>query len=426
MNGVLCVVLVAIAALIAISFLFEFNIGPLAVLAAFVIGRVFMDASSGSLVGMIPGSTILTLILLSAFYGFALENGTANVLIQRMLNRLGQKMSLFPIGMFALTTVLSGIGLGSGNATMIAAPIAMAIAAEADIAPLAMAMAVGCGAAVGSNFPFSFGGLIAVTLIEESGALANATPAIMGAALRGTLIQVLSFFAVFLQQKGYRNSGMTQKTVPDMTSVQKKTAVLIGVVVAASVLPPVADMLLQSPVTSALAGYCDINTVMLVGIVAAMLMHLGDERIIIRKHVPWMLIVVISGMSMLIGLAKQSGIVQLLGSAVSRNLPLSTVQYVLLLIGMMMSLFGGAISIVIPTLYPMVPGIAAATGLDIGRLYGCVLVGATCGGLSPYSSGGMILMSAYPSDRHRRKFMLGLLCMPLLQSAISMLVYAIW
>ena len=77
MNGVLYVVLVTIVALIAISFFFEFNIGPLAVLAALVIGRVFMGASSGSLVEMIPGSTILTLILLSAFYGFALENGTA-------------------------------------------------------------------------------------------------------------------------------------------------------------------------------------------------------------------------------------------------------------------------------------------------------------------------------------------------------------
>lgn len=426
MNSVLCVVLVTIVALITISFFFEFNIGPLAVLVALVIGKVFMGVGPGSLVGMIPGSTILTLILLSAFYGFALENGTANVLIQRMLNRFGRKMALFPVGMFALTAVLSGIGLGSGNATMIAAPIALAIAAEADIAPLVMAAAVGCGAAVGSNFPFSFGGLVAATLIEGSGELNNATPAIMDAALRGALIQGLSFLVVFLQQKGYRNSGMEQKAVPDMTPVQKKTAALIGVVVAVSVLPPVADMLLQSPMTSALAGYCDINTVMLVGIVVAMLMRLGDERVIIKNHVPWMLIVVISGMSMLIGLAKENGIVQLLGSAMSQNLPLFSIQYVLLLIGMVMSLFGGAISIVIPTLYPMVPGIAAATGLDIGQLYGCVLVGATCGGLSPYSSGGMILMSAYPSDRHRREFMLGLLCMPPLQSVISMLVYAIW
>lgn len=426
MNGLLYLVLGTIVALIAVSFLFEFNIGPLAVLAALLIGKVFMGSSIGGLLGMLPASTILTMILLSAFYGFALENGTANVLIQRMLNRFGRKMALFPVGIFALTAVLSGIGLGSGNATMIAAPIAMAIAAEADIAPLAMAMAVGCGAAVGSNFPFSFGGLIAVTLIEGSGELANATPAIMGAALRGVLIQALCFLLVFLQQKGYRNSGMEQKAVPDMTPVQKKTAALIGIVVSLSVLPPVADMLLQSPVTAALANYCDINTVMLAGIVAAMLLRLADERAVIKNHVPWMLIVVISGMSMLIGIARQNGIVEVLGSAVSHNLPVFAIQYVLLLIGMVMSLFGGAVSIVIPTLYPMVPGIAAATGLDIGTLYGCVLIGATCGGLSPYSSGGMILMSAYPSDKHRRKFMMGLLSMPLLQSVISMLVYAIW
>ncbi len=426
MSGLLYLILGTIIVLIAISFLFEFNIGPLAVLAALVIGKVFMGAGPGKLVGLIPGGTVLTLILLSAFYGFALENGTANVLIHRMLNRFGRKMALFPVGIFALTAVLSGIGLGSGNATLITAPIAMAIAAEANIAPLAMAMAVGCGAAVGSNFPFSFGGLIAVTLIEESGAMANAAPPIMGAALRGALIQVLSFFTVFIRQKGYRNSGMAKKPVPDMTQVQKRTAVLIGVVVSLSVIPPVADMLLQSPATALLASYCDINTVMLAGSAAAMLLHLADERAVIKNHVPWMLIVVISGMSMLIGIARENGIVAVLGAAVSRNLPLSAIPYVLLLIGMVMSLFGGAISIVIPTLYPMVPGIAAATGLDIGTLYGCVLVGATCGGLSPYSSGGMILMSAYPGDGQRRKFMLGLLCMPLLQTVISMLVYAIW
>ena len=423
--NLLYLVLGTIVALIAISFFFDFNIGPLAVLSALLIGKICLGLSSSKVVAMAPAGTILTMVVLSAFYGFAMENGTAEALIAHLLERFGRRLSLLPVVVFFLTALLSGVGLGSGNATMIMAPIALTIAAEAAFDPLSMAAAVGCGAAVGSNLPFSFGGLIAVTLIEESGAMADATPAIMQAAIRNAAIQFICFFAVFLLKHGYKNRGISLQRAPELNPMQKKTAWLILAVVLLSIVPPILDMVIHTPWSSTLSGICDINTVMLLGIIAAMLMKLADVRQIAKKQVPWLLIVVISGMSMLIGIAREGGIVDWLGQVLSKNLPTGLIPCIMLLIGMLMSLFGGAISVVVPTLFPMVPGVAAATGLNMGSLFGCVLVGATCGGLCPYSTGGMIMMSAYPKVQNRQRFMLGLLCMPFFQTLVSILVYMI-
>lgn len=423
--GSIYLIIAVIIILIAISFLFDFNIGPLAVLAAMIIGKICMGYGTGQIIGMVPGNTLLTIIILSAFYGFALENGTAQILIENLLDRFGAKTAFLPVLIFLMTMVLSGIGLGSGNATMIMAPIALGIAAEAGIEPIVMAMAVSCGAASGSNFPFSFGGAIASSLIAEGGYLTDGVPVVMDAAIRNTLIQITSFLLVYFWKKGYRAGAISKKEIPVMTKLQKKTCCLTATVVSCSVLPLIISVLYPHPLIRQLAGYLDINVVMLVGIIAAMGLRLADERIVVKERVPWLLIIVISGMSMMIGIARENGIIDLLGQALKANLPESWILYTVILISMIMSLFSGAISVVVPTLYPMVPGITAGMGIDMGLLYGGILNGATCGGTSPYSTGGMIILSAYPKLEKRRKFLLELMIMPFFQVVIAGFFYTV-
>lgn len=422
----LYLILMVLACLIAINFFVEFNIGPPAVLCALLIGKICLGLDHTSIIGMIPGSTVFTMIVISGFYGFALENGTAHRLIQKLLNCLGHRTAFIPVLIFGITILLSGAGLGSGNATMIMAPIALGIAGEAAISPLVMAMAVSCGSAIGSNFPFSFGGAIAVSLIEEGGYMGSGTAAIYDAAVKNTVIQTISFLFIFLWKRGFSNQGIPKKELSVMTDKQKKTGILIGAVVGSSIILSVLSGLDLHGFAGKLTGILDINMVLLAGIIFAMAGRLADEREVIRKYVPWMLIVIISGISMLIGIARFCGIVEILGDIFTMNISVSLMPYAVLAAGMLMSLFGGAISIVIPTLFPMVPGIVCGTGLESGFLFGCILNGATCGGISPYSSGGMILLGAYSGQHDRRRFLAELMIMPFYQILVAAVCYMLF
>lgn len=417
------IVLGVLVALILLSSFSSFNIGTLAVFAALVLGKLLLGMRATEIASLIQAGTLLNLISLAVFYGFAMENGTAEALIQKVLYRFGKNTKFLPILIFFVSAGMSMAGLGCGNATMIMAPVAMNLATPTGISPLVMATAVACGAAAGGNFPFSYGGLVAAALIEEAGIVPHPAATVMGAAIRNFAVNTVGFCLLFLLQKGKRTTLIVPEA-PPLNPIQKKTGCLICAIMICVITPSIFSLLLPCKFTRKLSSILDTSTVLIGGIIAASAMHLAPEREVLKKHVPWMLLIVISGMSMLVGIAQKCGIIEYLGTALNDSVPSWMMKYIVLLIGMTMSLFAGAISVVIPTLYPLIPAIGA-NAAEIGILYGATLTGATCGGICPYSSGGMVLLGAYPDAQGRRKLLLQLLLMPIYLIVIACVVYTI-
>ena len=417
-------VLGVIIALIIFSFFSKFNIGSPAVLASLLLGRVLLGMGAAQTAGFIPTGTILTLIALSVFYGFALENGTADVVIQRILYRFGRRSDWMPLLIFTTSALLSAAGLGCGNATLIMAPIAMSLVSSTSTSPLIMAVAVSCGSAAGGNFPFSYGGMVASDLIENAAYLKNATPLIFDSAMHNLVINLVAFLVLYVFCRREKTSIKVKEHV-SFNRIQRNTFRLTCGTMFCSITPCTLSLIIPCKFTEQLADIFDISTVLIVGIIIAQAMHLAPEREILRKHVPWMLLIVISGMSMLIGIARECGILELLSQIYTESVPDGFRQYLVMIVSMVMSLFAGAISVVIPTMYPLVPAIASSAS-EMSLMYGMILVGATCGGISPYSSGGMILLGAYPDNHKRRKLLLQLLIMPFYLTLIACLIYAIW
>ncbi len=421
-------VLGVIITLIIFSFFSKFNIGSPAVLASLLLGRVLLGMGVAQTAGFIPAGTILTLIALSVFYGFALENGTAEVIIQKILYRFGRRSDWMPLLIFTISALLSAAGLGCGNATLIMAPIAMSLVSSTSTSPLIMAVAVSCGSAAGGNFPFSYGGMVASDLIENAEHIHNATPVIFDSAMHNLVINLVAFLVLCIFCRGKKTSEKPSVEVKENISfnrIQQKTFRLTCGTMFCSITPCLLSLIIPCQFTEQLADIFDICTVLIVGIILAKAMHLAPEREILKKHVPWMLLIVISGMSMLIGIARECGILELLSQIYAESVPGGFRQYLILAVSMVMSLFAGAISVVIPTMYPLVPAIASSVS-EMSLMYGMILTGATCGGISPYSSGGMILLGAYPDNQKRRKLLLQLLIMPFYLTLIACLIYAIW
>jgi di/tricarboxylate transporter len=68
------------------------------------------------------------------------------------------------------------------------------------------------------------------------------------------------------------------------------------------------------------------------------------------------------------------------------------------IIGAIMSLFASTLGVVTPALFPIVPAIAAATGSSPMLLFVCIIVGAQSSAISPFSSGGSLILGSAPQQ----------------------------
>ncbi|EPK3634056.1 SLC13 family permease, partial [Acinetobacter baumannii] len=74
------------------------------------------------------------------------------------------------------------------------------------------------------------------------------------------------------------------------------------------------------------------------------------------------------------------------------------------LISAIMSVFSSTLGVVAPTLFPIVPALALTSGLNPLVLFICIVVGAQSTAISPFSSGGSLIMASAPADIDKTKF----------------------
>ena len=97
---------------------------------------------------------------------------------------------------------------------------------------------------------------------------------------------------------------------------------------------------------------------------------------------------------MLISIAIKAGTIDLLADWISGNIPKLMVPIALCLVGGFMSFFASTLGVVAPALFPIVPSIAMTTGLNPAILFTAIIIGAQATCLSPFSSGGSLILSA--------------------------------
>ncbi|HAV4979412.1 TPA: SLC13 family permease, partial [Acinetobacter baumannii] len=133
------------------------------------------------------------------------------------------------------------------------------------------------------------------------------------------------------------------------------------------------------------------------------LMKLADEKKVIAL-VPWGTLIMICGVGMLIALGVKLGIITTLSEWLANNVPVWVIPVLLCLISAIMSVFSSTLGVVAPTLFPIVPALALTSGLNPLVLFICIVVGAQSTAISPFSSGGSLIMASAPADIDKTKF----------------------
>nr|WP_272942588.1 hypothetical protein [Pseudomonas luteola] len=109
----------------------------------------------------------------------------------------------------------------------------------------------------------------------------------------------------------------------------------------------------------------------------------------------------ICGVGMLISVAIKAGTVDLLASWISANIPAFLVPVAFGVVAALMSLFSSTLGVVTPALFPIVPAIAANLSIDPMIIFICIVAGAQATSISPFSSGGSLLLGSCPTEQSR-------------------------
>ena len=409
MLGILIVAAIVLA--VFLGYKTKINTGFFCIVFAYLIGCFAVGLKTKDVIGMWPTSTMFVIISVSLFYNFAALNGTLEKLSGSLLYACRKFPGMLPFALFFVAVILSVMGAAYFPVLAFLAPITMAICEESKMDKLTGAVAINCGALAGGNFPTAALGVIFRGLMDTAyeGAGMPALADTFGPEMKvfGLAI-VFSLILIAIFRFGFKSNreigkGVTFKKPEAYDPKQKTTLRLMLIMMAVVLIFPLLKLLFPSVgFIKTVAGKIDVGLVAFIFTVIALLLKLAPQKDIIAK-VPWNTILMIAGAGMLIGVAVKAGTIEAVSHWIGNNVPTFLVPIAFSFIGAFMSFFSSTTGVVCPALFPLIPGIAAATGLNPITLFACTILGAQSSAISPFSSGGSLILGSYGNDEERNK-----------------------
>lgn len=400
-------VVLAIVVSIALGYRTKINTGFFAIAFAYLLGCFVLGLKAPDVIKMWPIQIFFVIFAVSVFYNFALVNGTLEKLAGHLMYACRGFPYLLPFAVFAAATIIAGLGAGFYTVLAFMAPITLLLCDKTGMSKMIGAMAVNYGALAGANFMTSQSGLIFRGLMQNAGVEPDVAFVNAIGIFAGTMIIPVVVLGVLVFSNGHRTamSGAIGEAVrPEpFDPVQKKTLLLILTMMAIVLGAPLLHLAFPANATITF-----VNSKMNIGLVAsvfsvvALLLRLGEEKKVVAM-VPWSTLIMICGVGMLISVAIKAGTINLLASWVTTSLPTALVPLAMGVVAAIMSLFASTLGVVTPALFPTVPEIVSATGIDPLVLFVCIVVGAQSSAISPFSSGGSLMLGACATDEGRAK-----------------------
>jgi len=382
--------LALLAVVVAGSFL-PVNVGVLAIAAAFLIGVPLAGLKASAVVSGFPAGLFLTLVGVTLLFSQARVNGTLDRISALAVSHARGKAGVIPIIFFLLALVFASIGPGNIAATALLAPVAMAAAGRAGVPAFLMAMMVCCGANAGALSPFAPTGIIANGLMAKIG-IEDA---------QWTNYSSLLVSQAFVGFAGYFLLGGTRLLRTGTGTValeadssggkpldwqQKLTLAVIAALIVA-----------------VLAFKVDITIGAFVGAAVLSLARAADEKRAL-KDMPWGVVLMVCGVTVLIGVAEKTGGMDLLTSMLSELSTQQSITGVIALVTGVISVYSSSSGVVLPAFLPTIPGlIEKLGGGDALAIASSINVGAHLVDVSPLSTLGALCISNAAPDVDRKR-----------------------
>ena len=372
------IIIAAIAVAIFLGARTKINTGLFCMVFAYIIGCFIMGLKTKEIIGFWPTSTMFVILSVSLFYNIAAINGT----LEKMSGSL----------LYACR-----------------APITLLICEESKMDKLTGAIAINAGALAGGNFPTSNLGVVFRGLADtayEANPDLTAIDTFKAEMLIFLFAIAFSLILVTVVRFGFKSNrnigkGVEFKKPEPFTKDQKTTLTLmIAMMVLVLVFPLLKLFMPANETISMLAGKIDVGLVAIIFAVIGLLLKLAPQKEAIAR-IPWNTIIMIAGAGMLIAVAVQAGTIEALSNWIGSNVPTFLVPIAFSIVGAIMSFFSSTTGVVAPALFPLIPGLASSTGLSATALFACTVLGAQSSAISPFSSGGSLIMGSCGDEEER-------------------------
>jgi Na+/H+ antiporter NhaD/arsenite permease-like protein len=347
---------------------------------AWVIGVYVAGLTPEAVMAGFPVSLFLTLTGVTLLFAVAECNGTLGRVAHRACRVARGDARLLPAAFFLVACAVSTSGPGAIASVALIAPVAMAIGASAGVPPVLTALMVANGANAGNLAPFASVGIIANSAMARVGLGGHAFTVWFANFAAHVFVAVLAWLLFGRPRAaadGGRDSGLDLDQPLGRLHLATSAAILlwIGAVVFAGL--PIG-----------LSAFVFATVLFVLG--------LADEGTAIRR-VPWAVIIMVCGVTVLIGLLEKTGGMQLFTSLLARLATPATLNGVIAFVTGAISTYSSTSGVVLPAFLPTVPGLVREVGGgDPLAVALSINVGSSLVDVSPLSTLGALCVAAVP------------------------------
>jgi Na+/H+ antiporter NhaD/arsenite permease-like protein len=384
------VTLAALALAVILSCTSRLNVGLLAIALAWVIGVYVGGLPLRDVTAGFPIDLFLTLSGVTLLFSQAHVNGTLDIVAHNAVRLCRGRVGFVPIMYFALGAAIASAGPGNIATTGLLAPVAMATAVRMRISPFLMAIMVGNGCNSGSLSPLAPTGLIVTGLMNRIG-----LPGFeMQTWLYNLLAHAIVGFAGYFIFGGFkllmRSERVEMEDEPRQT-LDRHQITTLGMILV---------LILGVVFFKFNIGMAAFAAAVLLALVRA-----ADDGEAI-KRMPWSTIVMVCGVTVLIGLLEKTGGMKIFTDLLSSIATQATVVPELAVIIGVVSAYSSTSGVVLPAFLPTVPGLVENLGLTNALgIASTMNVAGHLVDVSPLSTIGALCIAGIPSgDASRRLF----------------------
>ena len=433
--------IIVLAVMFLLATVLPLNMGALAFVGAFLLGSVFLGMSTTDILANFPGGLFLTIVGVTYLFAIAQNNGTIDLLVRGAVRLVGNKVSLIPWVMFAITALITAVGALSPAAVAIIAPIALSFAAKHKINPLMMGMMVIHGAQAGGFSPIAVYGVTVNGIIAKTDLDASPIAIFLASLIFNLAIAVV--LSIVLGGNRFRSTKAGRLVEQ---AAETRISVSVGARASGATLQGSGTDISPSGVarkgtsdcapasTSAAAGDSTAGShgaranmaqlVTIAGLIALAVISLGFKvdvgfvsitiAIILAlvspaaqkgavNKISWSTVLLICGMLTFVGVLEEAGTIKFVSDGVAQlGMPLLA-ALLICYIGAIVSAFASSTAILAALIPLAVPFLASGEIGAVGVI-AALAVASTIVDVSPFSTNGALVLANAPEDVDKDKF----------------------
>ncbi|MGH7944865.1 MAG: SLC13 family permease [Opitutaceae bacterium] len=378
--------LLALLVVIGFSLTARINVGVLAVALAWPIAVFVAGWKADALMAVFPSGLFLTLLGVTLLFGIAHRNGALDALAHQAVRVCGSVTALLPPAFFLLACGVATLGPGAIAATALIAPLAMSTGATAGVPAFLMALMVSNGGNAGNLSPFSAVGVIVQSLLQKIGLGGHEWSVFLANFVAHMFVAVGAYllFGGMSLWRQRRTSAAPIVAIP-FTGRHWLTLGVIALWIVAVV------VFRANPGLSAFVA------------AAVLLLAGAAEESTVFTSIPWSIIVMVCGVSVLVGVIEKTGGMDLFTTLLAKITIPGTANGTMAFVTGLISTYSSTSGVIYPAFLPAVPGLVEKLGggnpLEIAL---SINVGAAIVDVSPLSTIGALCIAALPNPAEGR------------------------